>query len=281
MRRKKIFARTVQILFMVALVSIMAACSKNDSSDKVLGKEVSTNTETGEKTSENITSTTSQDTTGLISIKYVGNSCFYIKFADGTRLVTDPYGTSYQTTFGKFPTMEADVMTISHSHDDHILGIAEVTGSPKILRLEKLSTPVTVGDVEISGYDSKHVANMGSNTIFVYKEKGLKIVNMGETDNIDSPEAQQAVKDADVILAYAGEYGTVKNKDSFTALYNFNIKAIIPEHYSNKAESIFYKEPTIDTILTEIPAGTKVTKTSEFIVTKGLEKQFVALSQMK
>ena len=280
MRQKTLFTRIVQILSMVAIVSIITACSKNTGSENALGKDVATNAGNGEKTSENDAST-SQDTTGLITIKYVGNSCFYIKFADGTRLVTDPYGTSYQTIFGKFPTMEADVMTISHSHDDHILGISEVTGNPKILRLASLSMPVTVGDVEITGYDSKHVAELGSNTIFIYKENGLTIVNMGETDSIDSPEALQAVKDADVILAYAGEYGTVKNKDSFVTLSNLNIKAIIPEHFSNKAESIFYKEPTIDTILTEIPAGMKVTKTDLFIVKKDLEKQFVVLSQMK
>ena len=281
MRRKTIFTRIVQILFMVAIVGMMAACSKDASSDNALGKDVATNAGAGENTSVDEASTVAQDTTGLLSIKYVGNSCFYIKFADGTRLVTDPYGTSYGSIFGKFPQMEADVMTISHLHEDHILGVKEVTGKPKILHLEQLSTPVTVGDVEITGYDSKHVADLGSNTIFVYKENGLTVVNMGETDNIDSPEALQAIKDADVILAYAGEYGTVKNKDSFITLFNLNIKAIIPEHYSNKAESIFYKEPTIDTILTEIPAGTKVTKTSEFIVKKDLEKQFVALSQMK
>jgi len=281
MRRKTIFTRIVQILFMVAIVGMMAACSKDASSDNALGKDVATNAGAGENTSVDEASTVAQDTTGLLSIKYVGNSCFYIKFADGTRLVTDPYGTSYGSIFGKFPQMEADVMTISHLHEDHILGVKEVTGKPKILHLEQLSTPVTVGDVEITGYDSKHVADLGSNTIFVYKENGLTVVNMGETDNIDSPEALQAIKDADVILAYAGEYGTVKNKDSFITLFNLNIKAIIPEHYSNRAESIFYKEPTIDTILTEIPAGTKVTKTSEFIVKKDLEKQFVALSQMK
>jgi len=281
MRRKTVFTRIVQILFMVAIVGMMAACSKDASSDNALGKDVATNAGAGENTSVDEASTVAQDTTGLLSIKYVGNSCFYIKFADGTRLVTDPYGTSYGSIFGKFPQMEADVMTISHLHEDHILGVKEVTGKPKILHLEQLSTPVTVGDVEITGYDSKHVADLGSNTIFVYKENGLTVVNMGETDNIDSPEALQAIKDADVILAYAGEYGTVKNKDSFITLFNLNIKAIIPEHYSNRAESIFYKEPTIDTILTEIPAGTKVTKTSEFIVKKDLEKQFVALSQMK
>ena len=281
MRRKTVFTRIVQILFMVAIVGMMAACSKDASSDKVSGTEVNTNTGNGEKTSTNEVVEPTQDSTGLISIKYVGNSCFYIKFADGTRLVTDPYGTSYQSFFGNFPTMEADVMTISHEHEDHILGIKEVTGKPKILRLDKLSVPVTVGDVEITGYDSKHVKNMGNNTIFVYKENGLTIVNMGETDNIDSPEAQQAITNADVILAYAGEIGTVENKDSFKALYNFNIKVIIPEHYSMKAELIFYKEPLIDKILTEIPDGTKVTKTNEFIVKKDMEKQFVALSRMK
>ena len=216
-----------------------------------------------------------------ISIKYIGNSCFYITFSDGTRLVTDPYGDNYAYYFGDFPKIEADVMTISHTHEDHTNGIDAVEGDPQIIMPEQVGKPCEVGDLKITSYTSDHVAAMGTNIIYIYEENGLKIVNMGETDNIASKEALDAVKDADVILAYAGEYGTIKNKDSFQTLFGLNIKAMIPEHYSNNPNVVFYGEPTMEDILKEVPSGINITEADEFIVKKDLDVQFVNLSRVE
>ena len=216
---------------------------------------------------------------GSIHIKYVGNSCFDITFADGTHLVTDPYGTGMAISFGPFKEVSADVVTLADNYSDHNSGLDEVKGSPKVIKPEQINTPVKVGDVEITGYAGKHVAGLGDEAIFVYKEGNFKIVHMGEADNIESPEVQTAIKDADVLLTYAGEYGTVKNKDSFVALNKLNVKVMIPQHFSFDPKFLWYGEPTIDTILTELPAGTKVTKATELIVKKDMEKQFLVLSQ--
>lgn len=265
MKLKTILSRTMLGLLIPALFCFsLTACSKPHS--VTTGKAKNNDKE---------------NKSNPISIKYVGNSCFYITFSDGTRLVTDPYGSSFSSYFGEFPKLQADVITISHNHSDHIEGAKEVTGKPKIIQPEDLNKTIKIGSLEITGYPSKHVLNMCDNTIFVYKYDQFKIVHMGETDNIDSKEAQEAVKDADVILCYAGEYGHVKNKESFETLYKMNIKVMIPQHYSTDSNNLFYGQPIIDKILTELPQGTKVTKTDEFIVKKGLEKQFVALTPMK
>ncbi|MBC8060392.1 MAG: MBL fold metallo-hydrolase [Clostridiaceae bacterium] len=265
MHLKTILKRAIIVLLMPSLFCFsLIACSKPANKD----------------TGVNVVSNKDKPKANPISIKYIGNSCFYITFSDGTRLVTDPYGSRFSSNFGEFPKLEADVMTISHNHADHTSGISEVKGNPKIIQPEHVSKPIKVGKVEITSYLSKHVANMGDNIIFVYKEDGYKIVHMGETDSIDSVEAQEAVKDADVILAYTGEYGSVTNKDSFVALNKMNIKVVIPQHYSMDEKNIFYGGPTIDKILTELPQGTKVTKSKEFIVKKALEKQFVELTSM-
>ena len=215
-----------------------------------------------------------------INIKYVGNSCFYITLSDGTRIITDPYGGNYASYFAPFPSLKADVITISHTHDDHIAGINEVKGDPKIINSDELNKPIKVGSAEITGYPTKHVANMGDNTIYVIKEGNFKIVNMGETDTIDSEATLEEIKNADVVLAYAGEYGKVKNKDIFNFLNQINAKVVIPEHYSMNPNKLFYGQPTIDKILTELPEGTKVNNLDELVVKEGLEKQFVVLSPM-
>lgn len=216
-----------------------------------------------------------------ISIKYIGNSCFYIEFMDGTRLVCDPYSKSLISSFGEIPEVYADVITVSHTHSDHT-GVGSIPGTDNaFLQLADLTEPKQVGDVTISAYDNKHVADMGSNTIFVYEENGFKIANLGETDYVDSKEAQDAIKDADVVLVYAGEYGDIKNKENFENLKNLGVKVMIPEHYSMSADQIFYNEPTIDKILLDVPEDYETKTQDEYIVEKTDDKMFVVLNKMQ
>ena len=86
----------------------------------------------------NITDNENSTKSSSLNIKYVGNSCFYITLSDGTRIVTDfgknyasylPYGKNYASYFAPFPSLEADVITISHNHTDHTGGIKEVGGN--------------------------------------------------------------------------------------------------------------------------------------------------------
>jgi len=286
----------VFIIIMVFVFSTLSACSpKSQSTDaksdtkNVINHSTITPTQVPVKVTQpletitpaldnkgtpNISSAPKPDT---ISVKYIGNSCFYITFPDGTRLVTDPYGTDGEYFFGTFPIMEADVITISHDHSDHVAGINQVLGNPKIIRADGINKTTKIGKVKITGYTSEHVAYLGENIIFVYQYGDYKIVAMGETDNIESKKAINAVKGADLILAYAGEYGDVKNADSFKKLIDLNIKVMIPQHYSNIPDRIFYGQPNINTILKEVPKGIAVTKEDEFIVSKDMKPQFVEL----
>lgn len=297
MKSKKNKAKIlIFVLVCIAQCCLLAACSKPASNVKDSESNAVTATEamaTQATETEGVkaaytdskledANAKNKENPDAISIKYIGNSCFFITFADGTRLVTDPYVGGWNKKGQSFPKTDVDAMTISHTHSDHTSGKFYFTGEPQVLNPQDVNKTVTVGDVTITGYTSKHVAGMGDSTIFVYEENGLKVVHMGETDNIDSQEAKDAVKDADVILAYAGEYGDVQNKDSFQTLMNdLNIKVLIPQHYSLNADHLVYNQPAMETILTELPAGTPIVKTDEFFVVKDLDKQFVEMPLMK
>lgn len=287
--------KTITILIITTLLmTVLTACSPKDQStdtksdtQNTVSKSLATPAPISDKASPVLTSpATSNEPSAeissapkpdTISIKYIGNSCFYITFPDGTRLVTDPYGSSYETQFGKSPIMESDVICLTHNHDDHTSGVNQVLGDPQIIEPEETGKEIKVGDVKITGYTSDHVAKMCANTIFVFQSGDFKVVDMGETDNIASKEAIRAVKDADVILAYAGEYGDVKNRDNFKTLMKLGIKVMIPQHYSNNPKIPFYGQPTIDKIRKEVPKDLPVKTTDEFIVRKDLKKQFVYL----
>lgn len=219
---------------------------------------------------------------GPLTIQYVGNSCFLLTFPDGTTIATDPYPAKYERYFGPAPDMEVTAYSLSHYHEDHVPGKDQLKGNPKRLVAAMMKEPVKVGDVEVTGFATKHVNNAGENEVFVFRYGDLKIVHMGETDRIESPDALEAVKGADVVLAYAGEYGpnTLKNDEIFKTLYDLNVKVLIPQHFSNNPEAIFYGGPTIDKVLKVVPQGVETVKLKELVVKKDMKKQFVELSQI-
>lgn len=284
--------KNLAVLLMILICcSLLAACSKTDktSVEANAGPTVAdiaspapASTEPSAEPSATSAPSAESAKKGPLTIKYVGNSCFYLTFPDGTTILTDPFPAQFTTYFGPAPDMKVDAYTVSHYHEDHVPGLKQLKGDPKKITSALMDKPIQVGGVEITGFPSKHVASLGDNEIYVFQFGDLKIVHMGETDRIESPDALKAVKDADVMLTYAGEYGpsTFHDADIFKTLYGMNIKVLIPQHFSNNPEAIFYGEPTITQILKEVPQGIQTSTLDELVVTKDMKKQFVALSQM-
>ena len=99
-----------------------------------------------------------------MEITYLGHSSFRIKGKVAT-IVTDPYDS--KTVGLKFPKVDADIVTISHQHDDHNQAVL-IDGNPKVVN--------NPGEYEIKGisifgiptyHDAKQGEERGSNTVFV------------------------------------------------------------------------------------------------------------------
>lgn len=61
---------------------------------------------------------------------WYGHSCFLLTTENGARVLTDPFENSIGYSLGE---VEADIVTISHEHDDHN-NAAAVTGNPVIIK---------------------------------------------------------------------------------------------------------------------------------------------------
>ena len=154
-----------------------------------------------------------------------------------------------------------------------------MVGCKKKLEGNESVEQTETADGEDSGITIQYIGN--SCFKFVFKD-GTAIVSDPYTAKYDS-SFTEFPKDlsADVVLAYAGEYGNVKNEELFQELKDLNVGVIVPQHYSMKKELKFYREPTIDEILNQVPEEYEIVedKTDEMMVRHVNTKKFVVLQK--
>jgi len=200
---------------------------------------------------------------------------------DGTRIVSDPYPARRPTGLDLLPSdLEADVVTVSHSHFDHNY-VEGVGGEPQILRDPG---SYQVGMVEIAGYESGEGSPSGPsgipNTVFVFRIGEVKVVHMGDAGILVPPDLLAAVEDADVIIVNVDGY--VLPFDQFMGqMEQINARTIIPSHYSISADARFYTWATLDEFLETLPSDVVVVREgSEIQVTPGMPEQVTVLAPL-
>lgn len=162
-----------------------------------------------------------------MNIKYLGHSSFFIRSKDA-KIVTDPYGPS---TGFKFPKTEADIVTVSHDHDDHNHPQG-VTGEPLIVdwpgEFEKKG-------VRITGFptyhDKKKGEERGHNTLFKIEADGMHILHLGDLGHTLDDDTLEAIGDIDILLIPVGGHYTIDAKEAVEVIKQIEPSIIIPMHY--------------------------------------------------
>src|SRR3989344_6438777 len=112
-----------------------------------------------------------------MDITHIGHASFKIRGKKAT-IVTDPFNPSFVGL--KFPKVEAEIVTVSHSHDDHNY-IEGVTGDKRIV--EGPGEYEILG-VKIIGLSSFHDENegrdRGKNTIYHFEMDNIRITHLGD-----------------------------------------------------------------------------------------------------
>ncbi len=93
----------------------------------------------------------------------------------GTRIITDPYVTGDELSYGEIKE-SADIVTISHDHSDHN-NISAVRGNPEVVR----GTAKAKG-IEFKGIPTYHDdaggKSRGNNTIFCFEVDGISVCHL-------------------------------------------------------------------------------------------------------
>lgn len=164
-----------------------------------------------------------------MEITHLGHSSFRIRGKQVT-LVTDPFDTEMLGI--KFPKVTADVVTVSHNHQDH--NFTKVVEGEFIV----ISGP---GEYEVKGakitgvaayHDGSQGADRGKNTVYRIQIDGISIVHLGDLGHkLDDSQIEQ-LAGANILMVPVGGFYTIDAQVAVEVTSQIDPDIIIPMHYN-------------------------------------------------
>ncbi len=163
-----------------------------------------------------------------MEISYLGHSSFRIKAKTGT-VVTDPFS-SAMVGF-KFPRVEADIVTVSHQHQDHNQ-VQAVDGQPMVI---SLPGEYEIKGISVFGYTSFHDqsqgAERGENTIFVIETEGLRVCHLGDLGAAPPAKVMEEIIGVEVLLVPIGGKYTIGPEEAVELINQIEPRYVLPMHF--------------------------------------------------
>ena len=166
-----------------------------------------------------------------MEIVWLGHSCFRIRGREAT-IITDPCPPTTGYNIGK-PT--ADIVTISHKHDDHSY-LKAVAGKPVVLE--------GAGEYEIHGafitgigtyHDGERGSERGESIAFVVEMEDIRVCHLGDLGHAPTAEQAEEMTGADVLLVPVGGDSTIDGAKAAEVVSLLEARLVIPMHYKTSA----------------------------------------------
>jgi len=184
-----------------------------------------------------------------MTINWHGQSCFQIISSRNknsqTSIVIDPFS---ENTGLKVPKLEADILLVSHNHEDHN-NIKAIQGNPFLI-----DSP---GEYEIkniyiraipSFHDNSSGKERGFNIIYTIEAEDLKICHLGDFGQKEfSPEQVEKINHVDILMIPVGGVYTISAKETVRIISQIEPSIVIPMHYNLPKLKI--KLESLDTFL--------------------------------
>ena len=168
-----------------------------------------------------------------MQVIWKGQSFFQILIQRGkesvVKIAIDPYDEQIGL---KPPTLEADILLISHSHYNHN-NIKAVSGNPFIIE--------GPGEYEIKGifiqgissfHDNVQGKERGENTIYTLESEGIKICHFGDLGQKELTDEQlEKIGAIDILMIPVGGIYTISAKEAAKIISQVEPKIVIPMHY--------------------------------------------------
>ena len=185
-------------------------------------------------------------------ITYYGLSCFKVSSGDFTVAFDPP---SKKSSL-KSPRFQADVVFISHNHDNHsgYDVIAEKDGESP-LKIEGPGEYETRGIV-IQGipsyHDNTNGKKHGNNTIYTVFFEDIRLCHLGDFGEPElRNETLEAVGPVDILFLPIGGETVIDPEEAAKIATALEPRIIIPMHYDKKTLAAFLKEIGADSATTD------------------------------
>lgn len=187
-------------------------------------------------------------------INWFGQSCFKIQ-GDKSVLVTDPFDNSYGL---KVPRLSADVVTISHDHNDHnnakaVKGINE--DQPFVI---KEAGEYEVKNIFIYGipsyHDNQEGKESGKNIIYRIEMDGISLAHLGDLGHVLTNGQIEKLEGVDILMIPVGGIYTIGAKLATEIISQLEPRIVIPMHYNITGLKLKKKIDGINTFCKEFGA---------------------------
>ncbi|HEY4476187.1 MAG: Zn-dependent hydrolase [Parcubacteria group bacterium GW2011_GWA1_48_11b] len=169
-----------------------------------------------------------------MQIVWKGHACFFITASHGNhsqvKIVFDPYDESIGL---RLPSMEADLVLVSHDHYDH--------NNAKAIKKEPFiaSSP---GEYEVKGvfvkgipsfHDNSKGKERGRNTIFVVDAEDMRLCHLGDLGQSElTSEQVDQIGEVDILFVPVGGTYTIDAKEASHIVSQIEPKIAVPMHYA-------------------------------------------------
>jgi L-ascorbate metabolism protein UlaG (beta-lactamase superfamily) len=184
----------------------------------------------------------------FMEITYLGHSAFRLKGKTGT-VVTDPFLASVGF---KLPAVKADVVTISHAHDDHnaVAAVEGTTTHPRPYLINQAGE-YEVGGITVFGYPTWHDAEEGKqrgrNIIYSIFVDDIHVLHLGDLGHELAHDLIENMPDVDVLLCPVGGEFTLGVGAAIDVIHDVEPGVVIPMHYRTDQHSdTFAKLATVE-----------------------------------
>lgn len=168
-----------------------------------------------------------------MEIKYFGHASFQAK-GKNAKVIFDPFDPSMMGL--PFKKIEADVVCVSHSHQDHDF-ISLVEGHPYVVRGPG---KYEIRGVKVSGipsfHDDENGSKRGRNTIYVAEIDGIFLCHLGDLGHKLSDKQLSGIAGVDVLFIPVGGFYTIDPKTAVEVIAQIEPRIVLPMHY--KVEGI-------------------------------------------
>lgn len=162
-----------------------------------------------------------------MDITWLGHGCFRLRGRTAA-VVTDPYPPALGPKLAK---LEADLVTISHEHENHSYRAA-VARDPYVV--------TTPGEYEVAGvvvagvptfHDAQQGATHGRNTVFVIEVDDVRVCHLGDLGHRLGDETIEQLGSIDVLLVPVGGGASLDGNLAAEVARQVDARYVVPMHF--------------------------------------------------